>query len=136
MADPAATVHSPVAALAPRRHAEPALRMPCGMLCMRAAPSPATPASPHHAFPRHPPDQSPGAWIMLQSHPIDIDGVFVGAAVRLDRGYRFIATNMRLEELDQTIWPTLADVQRLARRLYLNGNFLEHGATPAHRAVA
>jgi hypothetical protein len=59
---------------------------------------------------------------MLQSHPIDIDGVFVGAAVRLDRGYRFVATNMRLEELDQTIWPTLADVQRLARRLYLNGN--------------
>jgi hypothetical protein len=62
---------------------------------------------------------------MLQSHPIDIDGVFVGAAVRLDRGYRFIATNMRLEELDQTIWPTLADVQRLARRLYVNGNLVE-----------
>jgi hypothetical protein len=61
---------------------------------------------------------------MLQSHPIDIDGVFVGAAVRLDRGYRFIATNMRLEELDQTIWPTLADVQRLARRLYLNGSLV------------
>jgi len=59
---------------------------------------------------------------MLQSHPIDIDGVFVGAAVRLDRGYRFIAINMRLEELDQTIWPTLADVQRLARRIYLNGS--------------
>ncbi len=59
---------------------------------------------------------------MLQSHTIDIDGVFVGAAVRLDRGYRFIATNMRLEELDQSIWPTLADVQRLARRLYCNGS--------------
>lgn len=71
---------------------------------------------------------------MLQSHPIDIDGVFVGAAVRLDRGYRFIATNMRLEELDQTIWPTLADVQRLARRLYINGSLVEHDAqqTPPH----
>ncbi len=63
---------------------------------------------------------------MLQSHIIDIDGVFVGAAVRLDRGYRFIATNMRLKELDQTIWPTLADVQRLARRLYLNGTLVTH----------
>jgi hypothetical protein len=62
---------------------------------------------------------------MLQSHIIDIDGVFVGAAIRLDRGYRFVATNMRLEELDQTIWPTLADVQRLARRLYLNGSLVE-----------
>ncbi len=76
---------------------------------------------------------------MLQSHPIDIDGVFVGAAVRLDRGYRFIATNMRLEELDQTIWPTLADVQRQARRLYLDGNFGPHDTqqrTPHLRSVA
>jgi hypothetical protein len=67
---------------------------------------------------------------MLQSFPIDIDGVFVGAAVRLDRGYRFIATNMRLEELDQTIWPTLADVQRLARRLYVHGSLVELDRRP------
>lgn len=71
---------------------------------------------------------------MLQSHPIDIDGVFVGAAIRLDRGYRFIAINMRLEELDQTIWPTLADVQRLARRLYLTGSFVEQDAAPTPQA--
>lgn len=45
---------------------------------------------------------------MLQPHVIDIDGAFVGAAIRLDCGYRFIATDMRLEELDGTIWPTLA----------------------------
>ncbi len=56
---------------------------------------------------------------MLQSHVIDVDGAFVGAAVRLDRGYRFIATDMKLDDLDGSIWPTLADVQRLARRLYL-----------------
>jgi hypothetical protein len=76
---------------------------------------------------------------MLQSHTIDIDGVFVGAAIRLDRGYRFIATNMRLEELDQTIWPTLADVQRLARRLYLTGTLAAPEAAltaPALRRVA
>lgn len=60
---------------------------------------------------------------MLQSHIIDVDGRFVGAAVRLDAGYRFIAIDMRLEELDSTIWPTLADVQRLARNLFLNGRF-------------
>jgi hypothetical protein len=73
---------------------------------------------------------------MLQSHPIDIDGVFVGAAIRLDQGYRFIATNMRLEELDQTIWPSLADVQRLARRLYLTGSFGERVAPQAQRRIA
>jgi hypothetical protein len=58
---------------------------------------------------------------MLQSHVIDIDGAFVGAAIRLDKGYRFIATDMKLDELDGSIWPTLADVQRLARRVYLAG---------------
>lgn len=53
---------------------------------------------------------------MLQSHIIDVDGVFVGVAVRIDRGYRFVATDYRLDELDTSIWPTLDDVRRLARR--------------------
>ncbi|MEA2743959.1 MAG: hypothetical protein QOG25_2330, partial [Acetobacteraceae bacterium] len=34
---------------------------------------------------------------------------------------RFIATDLKLDELDGSIWPTLADVQRLARRLYHGG---------------
>jgi hypothetical protein len=53
---------------------------------------------------------------MLQSHIIEVDGAFVGVAVRIDRGYRFVATDFRLEELDTSIWPTLDDVRRLARR--------------------
>lgn len=53
---------------------------------------------------------------MLQSHIIVVDGAFVGVAVRIDRGYRFIATDFRLEELDTSVWPTLEDVRRLARR--------------------
>jgi hypothetical protein len=44
--------------------------------------------------------------------------VFVGAAILLDRGYRFVATDFRLEDLDSSIWPTLADVRRVARRVY------------------
>jgi hypothetical protein len=64
-----------------------------------------------------------GTPIMLQSHVIDVDGAFVGAAIRLDNGYRFIATDIRLEELDGTIWPSLAEVKRLARGLYLTGRF-------------
>jgi hypothetical protein len=59
----------------------------------------------------------------LQSHVIDVDGAFVGAAIRLDTGYRFIATDIRLDDLDGSIWPTLADVKRLARNLYLTGRF-------------
>jgi hypothetical protein len=68
---------------------------------------------------------------MLQSHVIDIDGAFVGAAIRLDSGYRFIATDIRLEELDGTVWPTLADVKRLARRLFLTGRFTDIVQPPA-----
>jgi hypothetical protein len=45
--------------------------------------------------------------------------VFVGAAVRIDPGYRFVATDFRLERLDSSIWPTLADVRRVVRRVYL-----------------
>lgn len=56
---------------------------------------------------------------MLQSHIIEVDGAFVGVAVRIDRGYRFVATDFRLEELDTSIWPSLEDVRRLARRSLL-----------------
>jgi hypothetical protein len=69
---------------------------------------------------------------MLQSHVIDIDGAFVGAAVRLDKGYRFIATNMKLDDLDGSIWPTLADVQRLARRIYLGGRYTLQSVSHTH----
>ncbi len=72
---------------------------------------------------------------MLQSHVIDVDGAFVGAAIRLDRGYRFIATDMRLEELDGTIWPTLADVKRLARGLCLTGRFVDTRPVPPPSVV-
>jgi hypothetical protein len=54
---------------------------------------------------------------MLQSHIIEVDGVFVGVAVRIDRGYRFVATDFRLKQLDTSIWPTLEEVRRLARRV-------------------
>jgi hypothetical protein len=62
---------------------------------------------------------------MLQSHIIEVDGTFVGVAVRIDRGYRFVATDFRLEELDTSIWPTLEDVRRLARR-----HLLIHSGAP------
>jgi len=73
---------------------------------------------------------------MLQSHIIDVNGVHVGAAIRLDRGYRFVAINYRLEELDSTVWPALADVQRLARRLYLTGSLSEPAVEPASTSPA
>ena len=58
---------------------------------------------------------------MLQSHIIEIDGAFVGAAVRLDIGFRFVATDIRVEELDGTVWPSLPELRRLAGGLYRTG---------------
>ena len=73
--------------------------------------------------------------MILQSHVITIDGDFVGAAIRLERGYRFVATDARMYELDETIWPTLADVERLARRLYHSGRFYSRFTEPAADAT-
>ncbi len=53
---------------------------------------------------------------MLQSHVIDIDGRFVGVALRLDRGFRFIALDPRVEDLAEIIWPGIDDICRMARR--------------------
>ena len=55
---------------------------------------------------------------MLQSYVINIDGAFVGAAVRLDVGYRFIPIDYRLEDLRGSLWPTLADLQRSAKQIF------------------
>lgn len=66
---------------------------------------------------------------MLQSHIIEIDGAFVGAAVRLDTGYRFVATDIRMDELHGTTCPSLAEVRRLANRLFRTGGFTPPAAT-------
>jgi hypothetical protein len=52
---------------------------------------------------------------MLQSYVIDVDGRFVGAAVRQPDGFRFVAIDVRLDALDGSVWPSLAEVERLAR---------------------
>jgi hypothetical protein len=51
---------------------------------------------------------------MIQSHVIEIEGVFAGVAVLIGPDYRFIAIDPRLEDLDRTQWPTLAEVRRVA----------------------
>lgn len=58
---------------------------------------------------------------MLQSHVIDVDGAFVGAAVRQADGFRFVAVDVRLDDLDGSVWPTLDEVRRQARAAFLLG---------------
>lgn len=58
---------------------------------------------------------------MLKSHVIEVDGAFVGAAVLLSDGYRFVAADLRVEEIDGSLWPSLQDARRVARHLFETG---------------
>lgn len=58
---------------------------------------------------------------MLKSHVIEVDGAFLGAAVLLPAGYRFVAADLRVEELDGSFWPSLDQVHAIASQLYRFG---------------
>jgi hypothetical protein len=58
---------------------------------------------------------------MLKSHVVDIDGTFVGAAVRLPNGYKFVAVDVRLDALDGSVWSTLAELLRTVRGAFFSG---------------
>jgi hypothetical protein len=58
---------------------------------------------------------------MRHSRPIEVDGVFLGAAVEHELGVRFIAVDVRVTEMDQSIWPTLGYAYRSARQLFKSG---------------
>jgi hypothetical protein len=55
---------------------------------------------------------------MRRSHPVEVDGVFLGAAVEHELGVRFIAVDVRVTEMDQSIWPNLDYAYRSARQLF------------------
>ncbi len=55
---------------------------------------------------------------MRHSRPIEVDGVFLGAAVEHELGVRFIAVDVRVTEMDQSIWPNVDYAYRSARQLF------------------
>lgn len=58
---------------------------------------------------------------MIRSHVIDISGVFAGAAIQTSDRYRFVAVDPRLEALNQSEFPSLADIRRAAALLMTTG---------------
>ncbi len=58
---------------------------------------------------------------MWLSIPIHVDGALIGAAIRQEKGFRFIATDLRAGEMDQSIWPTADAVHRAAEQLLRTG---------------
>jgi hypothetical protein len=55
---------------------------------------------------------------MRQSCPIEVDGVFLGAAVEHELGVRFIAVDVRVGDMDQSIWPNRDYAFRSARQMF------------------
>lgn len=55
---------------------------------------------------------------MKQSHVIEIDGIFVGAAARYGDRYRFVGVDARLKEMDGQLFTALAEVREAASRTY------------------
>jgi hypothetical protein len=59
----------------------------------------------------------PEAPAMRRSHPVQVDGVVLGATVTHELGVRFIAVDVRVAEMDQSIWPSLDYAEKSARQL-------------------
>ncbi len=61
----------------------------------------------------------------MQSHVIIVSGTFAGAAIRipslLGDQFRFIAVDPHVEELDQSMWPSLDAVSRAVGHLLRTG---------------
>ena len=57
---------------------------------------------------------------MHTSKVIEVDGVFIGAALMLleDQGWRFVSAHRRTSEADGCIAATLQDTRMLARRAF------------------
>ncbi len=58
---------------------------------------------------------------MHQSHIIEVSGQFAGTAISHSGAFRFIAVDPRVEELDESIWPSLPDVHRVVGHLLTTG---------------
>jgi hypothetical protein len=64
---------------------------------------------------------------MLQSHVIEVNGAFLGAAVQANGRFRFVAVDPRVEEIDGSVWPTLPDLRRVAATLLTTGRLPPRG---------
>lgn len=59
------------------------------------------------------------------SYPIEVDGVFLGAAVQHELGVRFVAADFRVTDMDQSIWPNLDYARRSVRQLFKSARSIQ-----------
>jgi len=55
---------------------------------------------------------------MRQSVPIEIDGVFLGAAVEHELGIRFVAVDVRVADMNHSVWPNVDYARMSARQMF------------------
>ena len=58
---------------------------------------------------------------MHRSHVIEVSGRFAGAAITHGDQFRFVAIDPRAEELDDSLWNSLSDLQRVVQHLLNTG---------------
>ena len=58
---------------------------------------------------------------MLQSHVIEFQGIFAGAAIRTARNFRFFAVHPNVVDLHHREWATLSEVRSAVAALLLRG---------------
>jgi hypothetical protein len=58
---------------------------------------------------------------MLNSRIIEVDGIFLGAAVSLpaEAGWRFVAADTRVGSMDGVVTTTVRETQRMAKQALL-----------------
>ncbi len=64
--------------------------------------------------------------IMQKSKIVEVDGIFIGAAVLLSdsEGWRFVAADHRADDANGRIAPTLHDAQQLAKKAFFSARSL------------
>ena len=60
---------------------------------------------------------------MQSSKIVEVDGVFVGAAIRLTEGWQFVSADARASGADGATAATFADAQMLARQAVANARW-------------
>ncbi len=65
---------------------------------------------------------------MVRSQVVDVDGVFVGAAVRETDGWRFVAVDERTQKLNGDCFPSIEAIRHHARVALLRGPTTQQAA--------
>ena len=70
------------------------------------------------------------SWVggVQQSFVIEVDGIFIGAAVPVLDGFRFHAVHPRVGDLGGCTWRSLSELRRAAGHRFITGQDFWHGS--------